>query len=272
MNRRLSSSNDGLYLYKRLEMNLGVCKFCNEEKELQRSHIIGKTVFKRVLKNSEGNAATNILIGEGRVIQSNDTWDTPLLCKTCESFFNGQFEDYSIHVLRREQKEVEFNLTEKGLYLKNVNQKRLILYFFSIYWRGSLSTNINYQSFIYNQSISDHLTSCFKNKTIKLSNAFTVRIRLLKDYENDIPEESLKDMIFSPYHRRLDQGVLLGMVYEGYLFELFMGRTNMIERLLPGFLNMKNQDLFIPYVNIYDVPEVINTIGLGAQIIQQQKA
>lgn len=247
-------------------MTLDICKFCSEEKELQRSHIIGKAVFSRILKNSDGNAATNILVREGKVFQSNDTWDTHLLCRECESFFNSKFEDYSIHVLRKQQKGVEFNLTENGLYLKNVDQRRLILYFFSIYWRGSFSTNINYESFVYNERISEHLKACFKNRSIKLSNAFAVRVRLLKDYNGDIPEEAFKDMLFSPYHRRLDQGVLLGMVYEGYLFELFMGRTQMIERLRPGYLNMNNSVLFIPYVNIYEVPEVIKTIGLGVKI------
>ncbi|WP_457971082.1 hypothetical protein [Acinetobacter calcoaceticus] len=247
-------------------MTLGVCRFCSEEKELQRSHIIGKTVFRRVLKNSEGNAATNILIKEGRVIQSNDTWDTPLLCRECESFFNSNFEDYSIHVLRREQKGVEASSTERGLKLKNVDQKRLILYFFSIYWRGAFSTNINYQSFVYQKDISNHLASCFKNKSIKLSNAFTVRVRLLKDNNNYIPEEAFKDMIFSPFHRTSDQGVVLCMIFEGYLFELFMGRMQMIERLQPGYLNMNNSELFIPYVNIYEVPELIKTIGLGVKI------
>lgn len=252
-------------------MTLGMCKFCSEEKELQRSHIIGKTVFSKILKNSDGNAATNILIREGEVLQRNDTWDTPLLCKKCESFFNSKFEDYSIHVLRKEQNGVEFNSKENGLYIKNIDQRRLILYFFSIYWRGSFSNNVNYESFIYNKRISDYLASCFRDDSIKLNNTFSVRVRLLKDSSGHIPAESFKDMVFSPFHRVLDQGVMMGMVYEGYLFELYMGRTNMLERLLPGFLNMNKRELFIPYVDIFDVPEIIKTINLGVKILNQQE-
>ncbi|MFP0285179.1 MULTISPECIES: hypothetical protein [Acinetobacter calcoaceticus/baumannii complex] len=250
-------------------MTLEICKLCGEKKELQRSHVIGKTVFSRILRNSDGNAATNILIREGEVIQSNDTWESRLLCTECESHFNSQYEDYSIHVLRREQKGVEFNLTEKGLYLKNVDQKRLILYFLSIYWRGSFSNHINYQSFVYNKAISEHLISCFKNKNTKLSHTFAVRVRLLKDSENNIPEEAFRDMLFSPFHRVLDQGFLIGMVYEGYYFELFFGRNNLIERLQPGFLNFKDRELFIPYVNFYEVPELLKTIAQGAKIFKK---
>lgn len=34
---------------------LGTCKLCLNTSELQRSHIIGKSVFNNLFKNTEGN-------------------------------------------------------------------------------------------------------------------------------------------------------------------------------------------------------------------------
>lgn len=56
-------------------MSLGICKLCCEKKELQRSHVIGKTVFSRILRKSVGNAGISICLKDKKISKSNDTWD-----------------------------------------------------------------------------------------------------------------------------------------------------------------------------------------------------
>ena len=48
-------------------MKLEICKLCNKSKELQRSHVIGRSVFNNLLKNTEGNYGYITLLDEKKI-------------------------------------------------------------------------------------------------------------------------------------------------------------------------------------------------------------
>lgn len=241
-------------------MTLGICKLCGEEKNLKRSHVIGKTVFSKILKETEGNYAINISLSEKKIKKSNDTWECRLLCSGCESRLNNKFEDYSIHVLRQEYNDVNYSNGPHGLFFKNVETYRVILYFFSIYWRAGYSSHKAYKNSVINDGVSNHLKNALDGE-IKLNpKHFSVRVRLLKDSTNALPPEFLKRQIFSPYNRIKDDGFVFSMVYEGYFFELFFNASNFKERQKPGFLNSKKDFFFVPYVDIFDLPEITEAL------------
>ncbi|MBU3166889.1 MULTISPECIES: hypothetical protein [Acinetobacter calcoaceticus/baumannii complex] len=247
-------------------MTLEVCKLCGEEKELQRSHVIGKAVFRKILKEDEVGYAINISIGENRIKKSSDTWDTKLLCRDCEQLFNSKFEDYSYHVLRREQKGILTHEGPHGIYFSKVNTYRVILYFFSIYWRAAYSTHSSYSNVVINDGISNHLKQVFYGKANLNPKAFSIRIRLLKDATGGFPPESLKRIIINPFNRITDKGFILCMIYEGYFFELFCNASSFKERKAPGFLSRARDSFFVPYVDIFDIPEAVNALATGLKI------
>lgn len=247
-------------------MTLEICKLCGEEKELQRSHVIGKAVFRKILKEAENGYAINISIGQNKIKKSTDTWDSKLLCRDCESLFNSKFEDYSYHVLRREQKGILVTESPHGIYFNNVNTYRVILYFFSIYWRAGYSTHSAYANVVINEGISNHLKQVFNDTANLNSKAFSIRIRLLKDETGGFPPESLKRMIINPYSRIKDKGFVLCMIYEGYFFELFCNASSFKERLAPGYLHRSRDAFFVPYIDIFDIPEVAQTFAMGLKI------
>ncbi|MBV6576672.1 hypothetical protein JL978_06455, partial [Acinetobacter baumannii] len=88
-------------------MTLEICKLCGEKKELQRSHVIGRTFFSHILRDSEKNVAYQFELQKEQVDTTNDTWFTRLLCSTCERFFNEKYENYSVACLREKRNEVE---------------------------------------------------------------------------------------------------------------------------------------------------------------------
>lgn len=241
-------------------MTLGICKLCKEEKELQRSHVIGKTVFSRLLRNSVGNAAINICLKDKKISKSNDTWDSRLLCSTCESFFNSKFEDYSIHVLRKEQKRVISSESDNGIFFKNVDQYRLILYLCSIYWRAAYSTHTSYDGIIIEKEISQYLVNVFLDKYKLNPKIISARIRLVKDENVGKLSNSPISMIINPYHQLKGSGYIFCMYYEGYFFELFINATNFKERLKSGFLNRTSKSFFIPVVDLEDLPVIAECI------------
>lgn len=53
-------------------MTLEICKLCGEEKELQRSHVIGKAVFSKILREVENGYAINISTGKNQIKKSTD--------------------------------------------------------------------------------------------------------------------------------------------------------------------------------------------------------
>ncbi|WP_216071093.1 hypothetical protein [Acinetobacter baumannii] len=59
---------------------------------------------------------------------------------------------------------------------------------------------------------------------------------------------------------RYGSGFVFSLVYEGYFFELFFNASNFIERQKPGFLNSKNDFFFVPYVDVFDVPEITEVL------------
>lgn len=255
-------------------MSLGICKLCCEEKELQRSHVIGKTVFSRILRKSLGNAGISICLKDKKILKSNDTWDSKLLCKSCESFFNRKFEDYSIHVLRKEQKGVNATESDLGIFFKNVDQYRLILYICSIYWRAAYSSHECYNGIVIEREISQYLINVFKNKHNLNPKIVSARIRLLADQNIGKLSEHPVSMIVNPYHRLTEKGYVFCMAFEGYFFELFINSTSFKERLKPGYLNRTGKILFIPLVYITDIPEIAESIRQTRRIYEtsQDKA
>ncbi|MBE2165347.1 hypothetical protein IIQ43_12515 [Acinetobacter oleivorans] len=248
-------------------MTLGICKLCGDEKELQRSHVIGKTVFSKILKESIGNYLVDISVNNQKISKSNDTWDSKLLCKECESFFNRKYENYSVYVLRKKQNGVQTIEGNHGIYFRNVDQSRIILYLCSIYWRAAHSTHKAYEGVRITNELSHYLAYVFKGKFNLNAKVFSARIRLIADESKTFTDDRIK-MIVSPYFRFKGKGFVFCMAYEGYFFELFFNASNFKERQQPGFLNKAISSFFVPKVDLIDLPAIAMNLAQGIEIHQ----
>ena len=108
-------------------MKLEICKLCDTIKQLQRSHVIGRSVFHHLLKNSQGNYGYTTLLSEKKIERTSDNWALPMLCSTCESLLNSRYENYSLWTLKNKQKGVKHRTKNGHLQIQNVNQYRLII-------------------------------------------------------------------------------------------------------------------------------------------------
>ncbi|MFV4908961.1 hypothetical protein Q5E57_012125 [Acinetobacter baumannii] len=86
-------------------MKNGICKLCDLEKELKRSHVIGRAVFKKALKGA--NHALRFDRQHNKVVKDQDQWATYMLCGECEQKLNKKYEEYSLNVLRDRMKSVK---------------------------------------------------------------------------------------------------------------------------------------------------------------------
>ncbi|NWK52174.1 hypothetical protein HYG89_06315 [Acinetobacter sp. SwsAc5] len=123
----------------------GDCVYCGNFGKLERSHVIGNTVFSKILKDSENGHAIKIsLSAEQKIGKSNDSWAKEMLCNTCESKFNSEFENYSIYLLREKQPGVIVSKFSSGVSFQKVDTKKIFLYVLSILWRAAYSDHKAY--------------------------------------------------------------------------------------------------------------------------------
>ncbi len=242
----------------------GYCAFCEEHKELKRSHVVGNTVFSKLLKRSEnGNAIRISLSSPKKVKKDNHSWAIEMLCSECEGMFNTKFEDYAISVLRGKNKEVKVNQMISGTSFNNIDQYRITLYVLSMFWRGAYSIDKAYDNFIINYSMSLYLKKCFKGEERLLKNAYSIRISKLYDRFGVFSEESIKDIIIQPFVKKSRNKVSYCIIFEGFLFEIYLLAQPFKERQKKGYLNPENKILFIPLKDIFSI-EGIGHIFSGA--------
>lgn len=77
---------------------LGSCKLCNKQKDLQLSHAVGDSVFRRIFKTNSGKGIS-VTRGDEDITYSSDSWAEHQLCSDCEMLLNLKYEKYSLGVL-----------------------------------------------------------------------------------------------------------------------------------------------------------------------------
>lgn len=118
-------------------MNVGICKFCGNEKELVRAHIIPVSLYPA---DEKGHRMHYAIDGNGKLPRSrlpNGVYDPNLVCRECEDLFNAG-DDYAKRLLIDER--------AKGLRIQNgdtpyfeynhVDYNNLKLFFISLLWRA----------------------------------------------------------------------------------------------------------------------------------------
>lgn len=238
-------------------MMLGICKLCNEEKELRKSHVIPRAVFKRALKGF--NYGRILDHKYNKVINTQDQWATYLLCAGCEHELNVNYEKYALDVLRNNHKGVKHQEKEDFLQIVNVDQNRLILYLISILWRAIESRHEifnNLDSLNIALSIRELFRVCIKEKTIPSIQFFSIRISKLVTTVKDLQNIELNFISNFVCKADIESRVRFLIIFEGYCFEIFL-HTNANDRLKGlGLLRRNKRILKLPRVEAFSIPEL----------------
>lgn len=235
----------------------GDCAFCEEHKELKRSHVVGNTVFSKLLKKCDnGNAIRISLSSSKKVKRDNHSWAIEMLCLDCENMFNTKFEDYAVSVLRGRNAGVKTNQMISGISFNNIDQYRITLYVLSLFWRGAYSIDKAYDNFIINYAMSSYLKKCFKGEEKLLKKAYSIRISKIYDRLGIFNEELIKDIIIQPFVKKSQNKVSYCIIFEGFLFEIYLLAQPFKERQKKGYLKPENKILFIPLKDIFSIDGV----------------
>lgn len=204
----------------------GECLYCEEYKELQRSHSINKSIFSSLLKAcGNTNAARVVSLNSNIVKNSNDNWTDHLLCSDCESYFNQHFDDYGVHALRGEAKGIKVLETQNSVIYQNIDTTKIILYILSLYWRGAKSNHPSYRSLITIENIHYNLKLVFESRKWDFK-FISIKISVLFDGLGVLNSSSIKQLIVSPFSRihEKDKACSFCFLFEGFFIEIYFGK------------------------------------------------
>ena len=123
-----------------------VCKLCGRNEPLVRAHIIPRSFYKQLMQ-LDPSAPLEVLSNRSDTY-ARKSWtgiyDTGILCGICERTFSP-WDDYAQKVLLAEPPEdkyISVGGRRAGYEIEGVDYERLKLFFVSVLWRSSVSTEM----------------------------------------------------------------------------------------------------------------------------------
>lgn len=243
---------------------LKFCKFCDNEKEICRSHAMPRSFFISVQRDNSGKS---ILLnsGSGKIRKTINSGQWPMLCKECENHFNLNFDSPIDQKLNTLVKPISRKVHHAFL----DHPKIIASFILSVIWRASMSENEIYKSFelprILNKKIQDHLKSPGTDNPFKFS---TFRFERLIDRIGNFSEEEISQFVIAPYcvHRDKTRKLEISFIGRGYLFSTIYPRYSSLAATKHGFL-YRDRPKMIKQTDIFDQKSLIK---LG--VISRMKA
>ncbi|RSN83348.1 hypothetical protein EA770_07070 [Acinetobacter baumannii] len=247
-------------------MKKDFCLFCLEEKDLKRSHAIGNTIFRRVLKECDKNAAIRISLKEDKLKLSNDSWASKQLCGDCEQFFNQRYEAYSINALRGKVEVIKKTILPNGLFFENIDTKKIACYFLSIYWRGAHSSVSEYKELFIKKGLDEHLIKVFSGKS-DINKLINIRMQRLYDETGYSTKEQLETIITTPFaERKGNNKMSFNFIFEGYFIEIYLGKLGYFDKKKQGFIDVKKDFIFMPFKDFLEIKQLEKTFLHGVYL------
>ena len=118
------------------------CAFCRQERELCSSHSIPDGFFKAISRHNNGQLIS-IPRNEGSIHLSQNTGQSKLLCKGCESHFNRNYDASLVNAFKAWDKKIQNE--GFGVYYE-FSANHLAQSLTSVFWRASVSGNDLYEN------------------------------------------------------------------------------------------------------------------------------
>lgn len=121
--------------------NFGLCKICEKQEAICKSHIIPKNFYKRIQGDTKGlNPYDHNFQKHGPHLQAG-LWEQGILCRKCDGMI-GNYDKYAYHVLPAGLKRSQIHQRPQGLrtfILDPINVRHFKLFLVSLLWRMSVS-------------------------------------------------------------------------------------------------------------------------------------
>lgn len=245
-----------------MSMEHGLCKLCEEFRDLCYSHALPDSAFRHLLREGAGKAISIVDDIDTPVRYSSDTWGANLLCSSCEDKLNRAYDDYGIGVLKGQKCSVQRG--EAGVSFRGVDRKRFRMFFLSLLWRASVSHHENYRNIDLPPIWERELHTALQTGSNVRGSVLTVATYRLRDSTpGGFSFDSLRTIIAAPFGRSFDRFISICFVINGFLVEVFLPRLPAHFSHRPGVLAGDTPVFLAPYLEIMDVPELVSLMVGG---------
>jgi len=116
------------------------CKLCNEDKDLIRSHIIPRSLYRPLLEGGKPLSVLSSSQGTHPRKSRIGFYDTEILCQNCEKIFSP-WDDYAQKILLAQPQEEDYFIHNgrKLAFKMEVDYVKLKLFFIALLWRAAVS-------------------------------------------------------------------------------------------------------------------------------------
>lgn len=246
-----------------MSTELGICRLCEERRDLCFSHALPESAFRLALRECSGKAIA-ITDDETTPVQfSSDTWDVDLLCSACEGNLNKRYDAYGIGVLRGHVGRVRRG--EYGVTFTGIDRQRIRMFCLSVLWRVSVSHHDCYSNIDLPNLWEGELHRVLQHGGKVRGSIYTVAIYRLRDSTPDgFSYESLRSLVTAPFARKFKDGsVSVCFVFFGFFVEIFLPKAPTKLMKKPGVLTGFSPVFMAPFQEILEVPELLNLMVRG---------
>jgi hypothetical protein len=245
-----------------------ICPLCLDQKELCESHAIPDSFFAKIFRKNNGKGIVIVDDNASPISYSSDSWSEKLLCFECEQHISNTYEGKAIQILRGKLCTVVRG--ERSVALSNIEKSfgtsMLKVFFCSILWRSALSSHGNYSKVKLTNQLAEILRKSILNRTDIKEKDFSVRLlRIIDSTQGGFAHNDLKEVITSPFFRKHPQTRQFSFCYilEGFFVEIFIPGLKHKSLCSPGVIRNKQNDLFIPFLEVFEIPEFLEMAVSG---------
>lgn len=248
------------------------CKLCCIKSDLCNSHAIPDSVFRALFKKGNGQAIVISSDDFSPNKKSQDSWATDQLCASCESKLNINLDQYGLSLLRGKVGSV--TKTKEGVHFENIDTLRFKTFLLSIFWRGAMSQHENYKLIkVPSRFIELIRSSLIRSANVSKNSCTVITQRLIDSTEGGFNEHNLREIVVSPFPRTYEVSGekynSISMIFLGFYFEIFPGSIRQSERVLKFALGSNKTSYTAPFIQITDIPEVMDLMVIGLSKKQQ---
>ena len=208
---------------------IGICPMCayfndTDEKELQDSHVVPRSVFKKMYQKNGGNLGNRLIEMSHKVDDSldvtQDQGKEPMLCFKCEQRLSREIEKPTLEWSRRQAlgRSIE------------ADSVLLARYISSVWWRAMWSKHRYYEHILFDYKLIRSIIEASLESHATLKNV-SFRLRKLQDSSGGFTVAALEQFQATITNHLPDEGLLEGhacfaLIHEGYVWEVFSPRLS----------------------------------------------
>lgn len=257
--------------------NLEICKLCGKEATLRMSHIIPRSYYRRLKK--ESSQLLLVSSGDETPKRSNADPKERLLCNECEQYLSSAYEAYGTTIFKKSENVIR---SDNYIVINGFNYKRTYLFYISILWRASLSTHPNFQTVLLEESLQELLRQCILsnnlkisvNTNIRLDHIFRLSVVRIVDSSGNIADDIIRSVIsnFRMEHGPDKCSMIYYFMLDGFLVTYFLSAGKDLHEVRAKRINsqlVSGSSAKINKIEVHELKEIAEMFNI---IIDKSKS